>query len=712
MKIRAINLRHWAGLVVVLCLALGAVAAWSAASPSGPAQVDGARLRAADSDPGNWLSVGRGWDESHYSPLDQINLNNVSQLGLAWYADIDIDRGVEATPLVIDGVLYNITPWNVTTAFDATNGKILWRYDPQVPRKFGGLACCDIVTRGVAAWKGKIYIATLDGRLIALNAKTGEPIWSVNTFDPVWPYTITGAPRVYDGVVVIGNGGAELAARGYVNAYDAETGKKVWRFNIVPPNPADGPMTDAEKVAAKTWTGEWWKMGGGGTAWDAFAYDPKLHLLYIGTGNGGPWVRKIRSPGGGDNLYIASIVALDVRTGKYVWHYQQTPGEEWDYTSTQPIILADLKINGKMRQVLMQAPKNGFFYILDRKTGELLSAEPFVDGITWAKSIDMKTGRPIENPEARYSDKPVLISPGAAGAHNWHPMAYSPKTGLVYIPTLHSSLAYQQDMNFQLKPGERSQLGIVVAGAPYEEERKALSKIATDTTKAWLMAWDPVAHKEVWRVPYRRRGSGGVLATAGDLVFQGTIDTTFAAYNAKTGDKVWDMPVQQVPIAGAMTYTVNGVQYVAINAGWGGGLAHGPGANDSDLKLSRVARLLVFKLGGKATLPPIQLARDGGIVIGAPPADTASPAQIAKGAKLFADNCAACHGAEARGGVKDLRMMTAKTHAEFFDIVLKGARQERGMINFSGVLNQADAEAIHAYLIHRANEDWNGKEIK
>jgi quinohemoprotein ethanol dehydrogenase len=690
----------WAiGAAVLLLASLGAVKAF--AGDPVPANVTQKRLLNADKDAGNWMAPGRTFGEQRYSPLDKINTTNVKQLGLAWYIDLPTTRGVEATPLVIDGVLYNITPWNITTAYEATTGKVLWTFDPEVPRKFGELACCDIVTRGLAAWNGKIYLATLDGRLIALDARNGKPVWSVQTFEPIWPYTITGAPRVYDGEVIIGNAGAEGAARGYVSAYNAETGARTWRFYTVPGDPAKGYATEAEKKAAATWKGEWWKTGGGGTAWDSFAYDPELKLVYIGTGNGGPWVQKYRSPGGGDNLYLSSIVAVDVHTGKYAWHYQETPGDEWDYTATQSIILADLPINGKMRKLLLHAPKNGFFYELDRKTGELVSAKNYVP-TTWATGIDMKTGRPIENPKARYGDEPVLVSPNAGGGHNWYPMAYSPKTKLAYFPAFDSSMAYASDPNFKQKPGAMSQLGLNLTG--FEEQRKQMAAEIAKNSKGFLLAWDPVAQKEAWRVPYPTRGNGGVLVTAGDLVFHGNIKQTFAAYDARTGALLWEQPTQQVPIAAPMTFTVGGEQYVAVNAGWGGGIAHGPAAKEfQNLKLSPTARLLVYKIGGKASLPPLAATEAAS---NAPPRDAASPDQVRLGSRLFAETCAVCHGEQARGGVKDLRVMSAATRAEFYDIVLKGSRQEKGMVSFAGKLSRADAEAINAYLVRRANEDY------
>ncbi|MBO9715104.1 PQQ-dependent dehydrogenase, methanol/ethanol family [Sphingomonas sp.] len=675
----------------------------SIASAQKAVNVDQARLVGADKTPGEWMAPGRTYDEQRFSPLKAINDGNVSQLGLAWYADLPVDRGVEASPLMIGGVLYNIEPWNVTTAYDARTGKQLWRFDPKVDRDKGKLACCDIVTRGLAAWKGKILLATLDGRLIALNARTGKPVWSVDTLDPVWPYTITGAPRVFDGRVLIGNAGAEGAARGYVTAYDAETGKKLWRFYTVPGDPSKPQPNKILEMAAKTWNGDWWKTGGGGTVWDSIVYDPELKLVYIGTGNGGPWAQVYRSPGGGDNLFLSSIVALKADTGDYVWHYQTVPGDEWDYTATQSMILADLTIGGKLRKVLMQAPKNGFFYVLDRATGELISAEPFV-AMNWANGIDPKTGRPRVNPEARYGVTPVIVSPGPGGGHNWNPMAYSPVTGLAYFPVTEMYQAYALNPDFRQSPGNMSQLGISTTG--YEFTRKAAADFAAKNNKTWLTAWDPVAQKERWRVPYPVRGSGGLLATAGNLVFQGTVNGTFVAYKADTGEKVWEMPVQQVGIAAPITYAIDGVQYVAINVGWGGGLAHSSTVKSLGFPTS-APRLLVFKLGGTAELPPLA---DAGPVLARPADTTASAETIARGEQLYAQNCSTCHGEQARGGVKDLRRMSPETHAEFLDIVIGGKRREKGMASFADTISKDDAEAIHAWLIRRANQDWESIE--
>src|SRR5687767_7950288 len=411
--------------------------------------VDDAALAAPESRQGDWLSYGRDYYEQRFSPLTEINDTNVGTLGLAWQFETATERGLEATPLVVDGVMYTTASWSVTYAVDARTGKQLWKYDPEVHRKYDQLACCDVVNRGAAFYKGKVYVGVLDGRLVALDANSGKVAWTATTVDQQQPYTITGAPRIAKGKVIIGNGGAEYGVRGYVSAYDAETGKLAWRFYTVPGDPAKGFESPAMEAAAKTWTGEWWKLGGGGTVWDSFSYDPELDLLYVGTGNGSPWNRRLRSPDGGDNLYVSSILALRPDSGELVWHYQTTPGETWDYTATQHMILTDLTIAGRVRKVLMQAPKNGFFYVLDRTTGELISAAPYTE-VNWATSIDMKTGRPVETGIARYN-KPEMIRPGPLGGHNWQPMSFNPKTGLVYIPAQHNAFGYADDPKFQIR---------------------------------------------------------------------------------------------------------------------------------------------------------------------------------------------------------------------------------------------------------------------
>src|SRR5690554_1122900 len=414
------------------------------------ASVESERLTNADSEPGQWMSTGRTYWEQRFSPLEQINQDTVEDLGLAWYSDLDTSRGQEATPIVVDGAMYITTAWSMVKAYDARTGELLWEHDPDVDRARGVDACCDVVNRGVAVWDGKVFFGALDGRLIALDARTGEELWSVVTTDQSQPYTITGAPRIIDGKVIIGNGGGEYGVRGYITAYAADSGDQLWRFYTVPGNPADGFEQPELEWAADTWNGEWWSMGGGGTVWDSMAYDPESNLLYVGVGNGSPWNQSLRSPGGGDNLFLSSIVAVNPDDGSYVWHYQTTPGETWDYTATQPITVADLDIGGETRRVVMQAPKNGFFYVLDALTGRLLSAENFVP-ITWASHVDLETGRPVENPDARYNETgvPIIVQPGALGGHNWHPMSFSQNTSLVYLSATENYMGYVAQEAFE-----------------------------------------------------------------------------------------------------------------------------------------------------------------------------------------------------------------------------------------------------------------------
>ena len=512
----------------------------------------------------------------------------------------------------------------------------------------------------------------------------------MQTTDKNQSYTITGAPRIVKGKVIIGNGGAEFGVRGYVSAYDAQTGKLAWRFYIVPGDPSKPFESPALAIAAKTWTGEWWKYGGGGTPWDCFSYDPDLDLLYVGTGNGSPWNWKVRSPGGGDNLYLSSILALRPDTGELVWHYQTTPGDSWDYTAVQQMILATLEIGGKARKVLMQAPKNGFFYVLDRATGELLSAKPFVT-VNWAKEIDMKTGRPVENPEARALDpaKMFMQQPGPLGGHNWQPMSFHPGTGLVYIPAQESAFPYLGDAQFKYLPGGAWNLGM-------------LPLPTTDPlqiTPGKLLAWDPVKQEARWQVPYKSYWNGGVLSTAGDLVFEGTADGRFAAYRADSGEKLWEFPVHTGVMAAPATYTVNGIQYVSVLAGWGGSFALIGGNVSGNMGVP--GRLLTFAIGGKATLPPAPGPRPAPAAITL----TADQKTLDAGSVLYARWCVYCHGFGASGGgaVPDLRYSNTAVFASYPKIVIEGSRMGSGMPSFKPWLSAGDVAAIRAFVISQRN---------
>jgi alcohol dehydrogenase (cytochrome c)/quinohemoprotein ethanol dehydrogenase len=668
------------------------------------ADVDEARIINADSEPGNWLTTGRTYSEQNYSPLDAIDSDNVATLGLTWYVDLDTQRGQESTPLVIDGVMYVTTAWSKVLALEAKTGAELWKFDPEVPGGWAINVCCDVVNRGAAAWQGKIYVGTLDGRLIALDAATGEPVWSVQTFDRSKTYAITGAPRVAKGLVMIGNAGSEYATRGYVTAYDAETGAQVWRFYAVPGNPADGFENDAMRMAAETWNGEWWQLGGGGSPWNAIVYDPETDLVYIGTGNGVPWNRAFRSPGGGDNLFLSSIVAVRAETGEYVWHYQTTPGDEWDFDSTEPIMTADLVIDGESRHVVMQAPKNGFFYVLDAATGELISAEAFAP-TTWASSIDPATGRPVEAPGARYSDTGELavVEPSPNGAHNWQPWSYNPMTGLVYIPQHEGGFPFQAVDDFTaVVKGTNLGLDVRVTEPPVDAEGIAA---ATAGSKGALVAWDPVAQAERWRVQHAGPWNGGTLTTAGNLVVQGLATGRLEIYSADEGETLWSFDAQTGVLAGPMTYTVDGEQYIAVAAGWGGSYALIPGglAKSHGAATRNISRILVFKQGGTATLPPAPALPAMTLNPPPMPADTDS---VGRGELLFERHCGACHGGSATSGgvLPDLRYSTNLVGDAWDTIVLTGVLESQGMPSFGDIFDHDDAEDIRNYVIMRARQ--------
>ncbi|MBL8270600.1 PQQ-dependent dehydrogenase, methanol/ethanol family [Steroidobacter sp.] len=660
------------------------------------AEVDAARLHAAPSNNADWLSHGRTYDEQRFSPLARINQTNVGELKLAWFYDFDTTRGQEATPLVIDGAMYVTSAWSKVFALDARTGRELWRFDPKVAGPKAIDACCDVVNRGVAAWGNRVFVGALDGRLIALDRATGAQAWSVQTTDPTKRYTITGAPRVIGGKVIIGNGGGEMGVRGYVSAYDANDGKLLWRFYTVPGNPKDGFDSAVLEKAAKTWHGEWWKYGGGGTVWDSMAYDPQLDLLYIGVGNGSPWNHRIRSNGAGDNLFLSSIVALKPATGEYVWHFQTTPAESWDFTATQHIILADLTIDGRARQVLMQAPKNGFFFVIDRATGEFIHAKNYVN-VTWTTGLDPKTGRPGVVPEARYVREPAMVAPGPLGAHNWYPMTFSPQTQLAYIPALETSNYYQHDDAFQFL--ERTwNTGVVVSRDP--ANAKSVADAAKSKGGAMLLAWDPVAQREVWRVNYQRAGNGGLLSTAGSLVFQGSVDGMFNAYAADTGVRLWSQDVQNAILGGPVTFELDDEQYVVALAGIGGvALA---GSSVGSQSRSEFGRVVAFKLGGKAALPALIATTSR-----RPPDVRRANAEgdIEVGHRNYTRVCMACHGenASSNTAIPDLRYSNAIVEREAFKaIVIDGVRADKGMVGFGSALSPAEVEEIRAYLVSLA----------
>lgn len=694
--------------LMLLCITgLTSIASYTQTDSGFGATVNAERLAAASDEPEVWMSYGRTYDEQRFSPLTQINKETLDQVGLAWYADMTTSRGQEATPIVVDGALYVTTSWSNVWAFDARSGDLLWEFDPEVDRSTGFKACCDVVNRGVAVWEGNVFVGTLDGRLIALDSKTGEVQWETQTVDPEMNYTITGAPRVIKGNVIIGNGGAEYGVRGYVTAYDAASGEQNWRFYTVPGNPSEAFEQPELFDAASTWTGQWWNLGGGGTVWDAMAYDVELDLLYIGVGNGSPWNQSLRSPGGGDNLFLTSIVALDPDDGSYQWHYQTTPGETWDYTATQHIMLADLEIEGVQRRVVMQAPKNGFFYVLDAATGQLISAENYVP-VNWATHIDLETGRPVENPDARYdlTGTPFIASPSALGGHNWYPMSFSQNTNLVYIPITENYMGYIADNEFVVNDSGWNTGIDLGRGFGLVMSTPGLPEQGT-----FLQAWDPIAQEEVWRVRHEvENGPAGVLSTAAGLVFQGNRSGEFVAYDDQTGERVWSTFTQAGVMAAPSTFEIDGQQHIALLVGSPALPSEGPGAAASTtLASSNNSRLLVYKIGGQAELPRVPIETDADVEFDIPQTDAPNEV-IAAGETAYNRTCAVCHGND---GISlrpdtypDLRRSSRMvSEDDWSSVVLEGELQDNGMISFATVLEDGEAEAIRAYIISRANTD-------
>ncbi len=674
-------------------------AAPAAAAPAAPiAQVDTARIQASDKEPAVWLSTGGNYGDQRYSLLDKINAGNVSKLGMAWTYKVDVDRGAEATPLVVDGMMYTTGAYSIVYALNAKTGEQVWKYDPLVPRSKSGNACCDVVNRGVAIAGGKVFVAAFDGRLVALDAKDGKKVWEVDASDGSGrTFALTGAPLIVKDAVIVGSGGAEFNARGYVSSFNAADGKLKWRWYTVPGDPSKPQETPALDKAVKTWTGtKFVEQGGGGTVWNSFSYDPETDLLYFGTGNGVSW-NKIERGEEGDNLYISSIVALKADTGEYAWHYQETPGDNWDYDATANIVLADLTIGGTPRKVLLHAPKNAFFYVLDRVTGELLSAEKYGPA-NWATKVDMKTGRPqIDQKAADWTKSPKLLIPGPFGAHNWHPMSFSPKTGLVYIPAQEAAslLSPHKELKFDNREGVWN-IGLDL---PYPEDAKAAAGAAA-SYKGRLLAWDPVAQKKVWSQEYPNIWNGGTFVTAGNLVFQGTADGRFAAYSADKGEKLWEAPTNSGVLAGAMSYEIDGEQYVTVMAGWGGVFPLIGGVISNNAKVRPESRVITYKLGATGELPA---PKHEPVPLPEMQEQKADAKTLAKGENLYGNNCSYCHGLNVVGGgiIPDLRYLTPEKHQIFAGIVM-GAKSDRGMPSFAGRLSVEDIEAIRQYVIKHA----------
>lgn len=637
-------------------------------------------LLANDSDGTNWPGYGRTYSEQHYSPLDQINRDTINDLGLAWSLDLD-EWNVSSEPLAVDGVIYIAVGFSIVHAVNAVTGERLWTYDTQVSshnqRYAWGI-------RGLAYWNKKIYVGTQDGRLVAIDANDGSLVWQTRTTEKGSVRSITGAPRVFNGKVIIGHGGADFGpVRGYVTTYDAETGEQIWRWFTVPGNPADGFENKAMEMAAETWTGEWWKNGGGGTAWNAMTYDPKFNRVYIGTGNGTPWNQKLRSPGGGDNLFLCSIVALDADTGEYIWHYQTTPGESWDFNSTMDITLADLHIHEESRPVILHAPKNGFFYVIDRTDGELISAEK-LGKVTWADRVDMATGRPVENPGVRYEGNTAVIWPGSLGLHNWHPMAFSPESGLTYVPARELPGVYNDEgitpENFDLsKRGGSGNNFSVMSDVP---------EVAGTSS---IIAWDPIKKKKIWEQETPGVTNGGLLATAGGLVFQGQADGQFVARDATNGSVLFSTFMGVGTQAAPISFSVNGRQYISLLAGWGGsaGVLGTMNAQFGWVGRTYPRRLLTYALDGSAELPQSPAPAKPEPIHD--PDFKIDPELADLGKYVYGRNCTLCHGVAVVAGAyaPDLRASPLPlSNAAFKAVVQGGSLESRGMPKFDDLSDE------------------------
>lgn len=693
--------------------------------PVSSGQVDLARLR-SDADPGQWLTVGGGWRQTHFSRLTGIDRRNVSQLGFAWQYELGTRRGLEATPVVVDGVMYVSGVAGRVYALDAQSGALRWKFEPHVDLQVVRGTCCDQVNRGVAVWQGRVYVAALDGWLYALAASDGRVVWKADTIvDRHRGYSSTGAPVVAGDAVVIGNAGGEYDARGYVTAYELGDGHQRWRFYTVPGDPGQ-PFEHPELAeAAKTWDRRSaWQYGGGGPTWDGMAYDPELDLLYVGTGNAETFPQKTRSPSGGDNLYTCSILAISPKTGRLVWHYQETPGDQWDFDANSPMVLVDRQIDGVQRKLLLHAPKSGLFYVLDRATGAVVSAAKFAQA-NWTRGVDPASGRPLIDRDAvDYSRGPKLVFPSVAGAHSWSAMAFSPDTGLVYIPTTEAgNLMFDISGQLGYRPSLfNANVGLAFSGMleflkptlPPEAQRLlangALTSAHPDLRMyAYLQAWDPVAQKQVWRsADADWWDHGGVLATAGGLVIQGSARGVLRVFDARSGELLQTLDTGTSIMAAPAMYRVGDQDYVVVLAGWGGGGWAVPHAGDAAYERGNAGRILAFRLGGGAVPMPPPLPPDAPLP--EPPRQAAPPAQIARGAALFGANCAICHPNMTRSGSADLRRMSAATHGAFDAIVLEGAKRELGMPAWGDVLTGEDSAAIHAFLIDAARSAYEAEQ--
>jgi quinohemoprotein ethanol dehydrogenase len=692
------------------------VLAAAPASAQRSAAVDERRL--AQREPDQWLALGGDSMGTYYSPLTDIDVHNVAQLGFAWDYRLGTNRGQESTPLVIDGVMYASSNFGRVYALDAATGRELWTYDPRVDGAWARYACCDAVNRGLAAFDGRLYVGALDGWVHALDARTGQLVWKVDTVvarRAHVPYTLPGAPLLAGSLLIVGSAGGDFAARGYVSAYDLKSGELRWRFFTVPRDPAQGAQDQPHlEAAVKTWNPEHrWAAGSGGTVWDGMAYDPKLGLVYFGTGNAAPYNSYVGGRHTGDQLYAASIVAVRADSGTLAWYYQTVPGDRWDFDSTQKLVLADITLDGRRRQVLMQAAKNGFYYVLDRASGELLSAHNFAF-VNWTRGVDAKSGRPSAEAAADYGRSPKLVFPSEAGAHSWQPMAFDAARGLTFIPVIESGnvMVETRDRRAGLVEGQFTTPAFVPEAYDPAAMRSLYGKlpplteltqgIKTDTaSRGYLRAWNVAQHRTAWEVQTATSWDGGVLATAGGLVFQGDANGNLNAYSADAGALLKSVPVGSSLMAAPITYRVGATQYIAIIAGYGGGgVITGVPLDPASAayRYGNEGRIIVLKVGGPLPpLPPLVAELPWPV----PPPRPADPAQVGAGEVLYNRFCSRCH-VFGRGILPDLRRLQPAAHAMFDSIVLQGAYAAKGMGRFDDVLTPADAAAVHAYVIDQA----------
>ncbi len=717
------------GKLAACCLVLLLAACGDRHDRPSPAAASAGRIdqaRLIHAEPGQWLSTGGGWRGMHFSALADIDRDTVSRVGFAWEFDTGTRRGLEATPVVVDGALFTSGVAGRVYALDAATGALRWRFEPDVNLQVVRGTCCDQVNRGVAVWQGRVYVASLDGWLYCLEAADGHLLWKVDTIaDRSRAYSSTGAPLIAGDVVVIGNAGGEYDVRGYVTAYELASGAQRWRFFTVPGDPAKPYENPELSAAARTWDAHSdLRYGGGGPVWDGLAYDPELDLLYVGTGNAETYPQRVRSPAGGDNLYTGSILAIAPRSGRLVWHYQETPADQWDFDSDAPMVLADREIDGVPRRLLLHAPKNGLFFVLDRADGKLISAGKFA-AANWTRGVDPATGKPVIDREAAdYGGDPKLVFPSVIGAHSWNPMAYSPTTGLVYVPTVQmGNLLYDVSGALGYRPTLfNANVGLMFSGfiellkdtlPPAVKSAVAGTRLLADPASlrmySYLQAWDPIAQKAVWRTAeVDWWDHAGVLTTAGGLVVQGSDRGVLRFFDAVTGKLLREIDTGSSIIAAPAMYRIGSQSYIVVLAGWGGGgwaIAH---PQSAAYQRGNAGRILAFKLDGAAVPLPPALPPDPPLP--KPPAQHTDAATLARGGILFGANCAICHPNQTRSGSADLRRMSEGIHASFNDIVLKGLKRDAGMPGWGDVLTAQDADAIHAFLIELSEQAYRSQE--